>query len=516
MVDESIKVLVVDDDQEDFIIVRDFLSRVRVARYEMDWAPGYEEALERLKEGQHDVCLLDYRLGDRNGLEWLQEAVASGSRCPIIFFSGKGDYQVDLEAMKSGASDYLVKGEINPPLLERSIRYAIERRRVEEALREHRSRLEEDIRERTKALMLANEKLTRSIKELERRTNEILALNHLGELLQVCESENETYSVIKSVCQQFFPGDSGYVAVLSPDEKIFRVVALWGKAPQDQGEFESDQCWAIRRGKVHVVQHPEIGPPCSHLNHLPKHRCLCAPMSAQGEVVGMMHLCTGAEIENSQDERSQTAAAKQMLVTSILELYGPSLTNLRLRETLKLQSISDPLTRLYNRRYMDRILDNRERRAKRQGDSVGIILMDVDHFKTINDTYGHEMGDILLQNLGAFLKKHTRSEDFACRYGGEEFVLILPGASLENTRKRAEELWKAIKEEFRINQPKRFPNITLSLGVAVFPDHGSTIRDTLHAADTAMYRAKAEGRDRVIVASISDRQSEKEDSVTSG
>jgi diguanylate cyclase (GGDEF)-like protein len=493
------RVLLVDDDEDDYLVVRDLLAEIRDVRYELEWVSSYEEALGKLSEGEHDVCLLDYRLGERNGLECLKEAVQKGYRVPIIFISGQGDYQVDLEAMRAGASDYLVKGEIDAPLLERSIRYAIERRRIEEDVRAHELRLEEEVRLRTRELILTNEKLTRTIGELERRTNEILILNQLGELLQVCETEAETYEVVKSICQQLFPFDSGYIGILMGPEKILKVAASWGKDPPDQSEFEVDHCWGLRRGKVHFIQNSEGGPICHHLKHQPKNRCLCAPMNAQGEVLGMMHLCIGQDTDNS-DQAIQSAASKQLLVTSILELYGPSLTNLRLRETLKIQSISDPLTRLYNRRYMDMVLEREGNRAVRQGTSLGIILMDVDHFKEVNDTYGHEAGDILLRDLGDFLKSYTRSEDFACRYGGEEFVLILPGATRDNTWKRAEELWRAIKQEFRISHLGRFRNITLSLGVAVFPENGPTARDTLNAADAAMYRAKSEGRDRIVIA----------------
>jgi diguanylate cyclase (GGDEF)-like protein len=292
------------------------------------------------------------------------------------------------------------------------------------------------------------------------------------------------------------------LSIIDTNSKMLRVMACWGdKRPKDK-EFELGQCWAIRRGKVHFVVNPEIDPLCPHLDHYPTYGSLCAPMSAHGEVLGMLHLCIGPkQADLSKEDQKESLETKKMLVVSIVDRYAPSLTNLRLRETLRLQSIHDPLTNLYNRRHLECSLEREARRALRHETSVGIILIDVDHFKLFNDTYSHEAGDLVLRELGAFLKKYTRGEDIACRHGGEEFTLIMPEASLENTHRRAIELWQGVKNKLRVRHHGNIYKITISLGVAVFPDHGPTVRDALNAADAALYRAKAEGRDRVAVAS---------------
>jgi len=137
-------------------------------------------------------------------------------------------------------------------------------------------------------------------------------------------------------------------------------------------------------------------------------------------------------------------------------------------------------------------------RAKRQEIFLGVIMMDLDHFKQYNDTFGHSAGDELLSALGILLKSHIRGEDIACRYGGEEFLLILPGASMEIARERAERLRQAVKEMHR-----HYPGLkpaSLSLGVAVYPGHGDTGLQLIQAADAALYRAKRAGRDRVATA----------------
>ena len=138
-------------------------------------------------------------------------------------------------------------------------------------------------------------------------------------------------------------------------------------------------------------------------------------------------------------------------------------------------------------------------RAEREGQSVGVIMLDIDHFKRFNDTYGHDAGDVLLRAVGVFLKNNTRNEDIICRYGGEEFTLVLPRASLDNTRARAEYLREGVKSLVVQYQGQVLDAVTASLGIAIFPDHGSTADRVVKAADEALYQAKRSGRDRVVV-----------------
>ena len=176
------------------------------------------------------------------------------------------------------------------------------------------------------------------------------------------------------------------------------------------------------------------------------------------------------------------------------------LNNAQLREALREQSIRDPLTGLYNRRYMEEVLQQQLSRVTRQLHPLGIIMIDIDHFKDFNDTHGHAAGDALLRELGRFLQSHIRGEDIACRYGGEEFILIMPDASLEAARQRAELLRQEARQLRLRDAGQSQEAITLSAGVAIYPQHGRTIETVLRAADDALYRAKQEGRDRVIVA----------------
>jgi diguanylate cyclase (GGDEF)-like protein/PAS domain S-box-containing protein len=171
-------------------------------------------------------------------------------------------------------------------------------------------------------------------------------------------------------------------------------------------------------------------------------------------------------------------------------------TNQRLQQ----QAIRDPLTGLYNRRYLDETLPREIRRAARQRQPVGVMMLDIDHFKAVNDRYGHAAGDTMLRTLGAFLSTHTRGEDIACRYGGEEFTLVLPGASLDDTRQRAEDIRAGVQRLEVDHAGQRLAPVTVSLGVAVVANEWGTAELLIRAADQALYQAKRAGRNRVVVA----------------
>jgi diguanylate cyclase (GGDEF)-like protein len=199
--------------------------------------------------------------------------------------------------------------------------------------------------------------------------------------------------------------------------------------------------------------------------------------------------------------RAAQISDRQRLAKTLGEQVALALANLRLRATLREQSLRDPLTGLFNRRYMEESLDREIRRALREGYGLGVLMVDVDHFKRLNDAFGHAAGDQVLREIGHLLGTAVRGEDIACRYGGEEFVIILPKASLADTHRRAEALREGIKT-LQFDEPMRhYPSTTISVGVAAYPEHGARADELILAADSALYRAKAEGRDRVVVAS---------------
>jgi diguanylate cyclase (GGDEF)-like protein/PAS domain S-box-containing protein len=345
------------------------------------------------------------------------------------------------------------------------------------------------------ALQEAHHKLASWVKELEQRTTDATVLSRMGEMLQTALSPQEAYTVISQFGPQLFPAQAGAVYLISASRNFVEAVAAWGEPPVDpeQRIFAPDECWALRRGRAHVVSALQADLRCRHLGRSAWSSYLCMPMMAQGEAMGVLHLAAA-------DERARLTESRQQLAQTVAEQLSLALANLRLRETLRNQSIRDPLTGLFNRRYLEETLERELHRAARGPYPLGIIMLDLDHFKHFNDTFGHEAGDLVLRELGQLLKSHIRGSDIACRYGGEEFILILPEAPLETIRKRAETLRTAVKQLAVKQRGQPLGALSMSLGVALFPEHGANSEMILRAADQALYRAKHEGRDRVVVA----------------
>ncbi len=330
------------------------------------------------------------------------------------------------------------------------------------------------------------------------RNRELTTLNQMRDLFQACHNEEETYSVVMNVCKELFPSDAGCLYMLDDSRTLLNMVASWNSPPSGMQTIGIDDCWAFRHGRAHFIEHTESGPLCSHLRFSPDNNTtyLCAPISAADQTLGVLHVCF------DHCKRKSIITSKQMIVTGVTEHYALFLVNLRLRETLRMEAIRDPLTRLYNRRYMEESLEREVHHAQRHNTSVGVIMLDIDHFKTFNDTYGHQAGDIVLQELGALLRKYTRAEDIVCRYGGEELLLILPAAPLRVVKQRAEELHAIMKDLLRIEYQGKMLTISVSMGVAAFPNHGPGVKDVVNAVDVALYQAKERGRDQVVVASL--------------
>jgi diguanylate cyclase (GGDEF)-like protein len=328
--------------------------------------------------------------------------------------------------------------------------------------------------------------------ELESRTHEMRALGELGDHLQACMTVDEACQVLVPSARTLFPDDSGCVFAFAPSRDVLEPVVAWGNAPVP-APFAPDECWAVRRGRLQTVTRDFQGPRCDHVSGEGDY--LCCPMSAQGEMLGVLHLRLNSPGEGS----AGPIEPKQRVVLSVADQFGLALANLRLRETLRGLSIRDPLTGLFNRRYLEESLDRELRRALRRSLPVAVLMLDVDNFKSFNDTFGHEAGDLVLKEVATLLRKNTRVEDIACRYGGEEFTLILPEMTLENAKEKAQQINEAVRQ-LRVLQGQQYlGSVTISVGVAIFPTDGSNARDVLHAADGALYRAKQGGRDRVEV-----------------
>lgn len=362
-------------------------------------------------------------------------------------------------------------------------------------LLKYRESLEEAIEERTRELKKTNALLSESIKDHQIINNNMIVLHSMGEMLQSCETEKETFQVIRLICCKLFPDDRFVLSMFRENDKVFEEVATNENSGRTGTFFEGNSCWAFRKSNPHIVTEPDIDLRCEHLKEDPSSiSYICYPLISRGKMIGHFHLCMK---ETGIDQI--LIDHKKNLVKSINGHYGAMLQNLRFRLELKTRSIKDSLTGLYNRRYLEEYILREENRAKRHGSSIAVIMLDLDHFKMINDTYGHAHGDLILEEMGKILEKESRHEDIACRYGGEEFLLIKPNGTISgDIGERMERLRNTINQHTFITQDGKKHNITISAGVAWFPLHGESLEKTINAADNALYRAKKEGRNRVV------------------
>jgi diguanylate cyclase (GGDEF)-like protein/PAS domain S-box-containing protein len=360
----------------------------------------------------------------------------------------------------------------------------------------------QDVTERVQAeirLQNANQELAERVRELQRRSKEINLLSEMGSRLQSCKNASEAYMDISAAAEQLFPKWAGALCVTSASRIAVEAVAEWGSTGNAELVFAPDDCWALRRGQPQSFRRGEKMAPCRHIDLTKVTESLCVPLMAQGEALGVMSLQMTHSPELGESLPVSMSDAEYQLAGVLARQVALALGNLKLRESLQNQSICDPLTGLFNRRYMEESLEREFSRATRNKTSVAFIMMDLDHFKRFNDTFGHQAGDALLRALGDLLKKSTRGQDIACRYGGEEFAIVLSDSSLDGALKRAESLRQQAKQLSVEYAGQLLGAISISMGVALFPDHGKTMAEILRASDQALYSAKREGRDRVSV-----------------
>jgi diguanylate cyclase (GGDEF)-like protein len=347
------------------------------------------------------------------------------------------------------------------------------------------------------ALEEANAKLRIALAESEEQAREAIKLTELVDILQSCQTTEEAYRIIGNTLPTTLSFPSGALCMTSSSRNIVEAVAAWGGAPATEKTFAPDDCWALRRGKVHRVNDAASPLRCAHVSGSLAAGYLCVPLAAQGETLGVLCLENTSQSPNpslGSPEAPMEALARR--ASAVAERISLVLANLRVREALRSQSIRDPLTGLFNRRFMEESLEREVRRAARNDEGVALLMLDLDHFKLFN----HQAGDMLLRGFGDFLSQGTRGQDVACRYGGEEFLLVLAGASIDAGCKRAELLREGLKQLTVRHAGQVLGRITVSIGVSAFPVHGATGEELVRGADRALYRAKEEGRDRVVVA----------------
>ena len=351
-----------------------------------------------------------------------------------------------------------------------------------------------------KQLTASHQKVRLLLDNARCQTAEITQISVLGSLLQACTSREEVFRLIPERLRRLFPGASGSVSLLSASKNRMESVAAWGAGcPADQ-IFSPEDCWALRRGCAHAHPGGRSDPRCAHL--LGEGPSVCIPLIANGEAIGILAIQDDDLLSPivAPDTDADTFTRRRQLASAIAESVAVAVANLNLRESLRIEAVRDPLTHLYNRRYMQEFLDRELHSARRKGRPLAVMMLDLDHFKRYNDNFGHSAGDQALAAVGDTLLRCLRAEDVACRYGGEEFALILPECSLAHATLRAEEIRKRLRELRPRADQQSMPALTVSIGLAAFDETTDHVDLLLKFADDALYQAKREGRDRVVAA----------------
>lgn len=351
-------------------------------------------------------------------------------------------------------------------------------------LRDQFHNLEHRVAERTTAL-------AQTVRSLEDRSRENAELTSMGERLLSCSSEKQVFAAVTRTSQALFPHDAGR-AYLADSNGQLQLSAQWGDNYHHSPDDGPDpSCSAFRLGKAQRHVPTTDHAPCRHCQDEGV-ATLCMPLQTEDAMIGIIKLIPATERDK---DMNRVLGNRQPLMTTVVEHAALTVTNLRLRERLREQSIKDSLTGLFNRRRLEEVLASEISRVQRHGGQVGIVMLDVDHFKRFNDCYGHDIGDKVLSKVGELLRSTVRREDIACRYGGEEFTLIIPEANKKGLRTLAELVRSRIEA---LDLPELAEKVTVSAGTALYPSHGHDVHSLLKAADIALYEAKQTGRNRII------------------
>lgn len=343
--------------------------------------------------------------------------------------------------------------------------------------------------ESERQLQVANAELQRNGDILRERGDAIELLGGMAHRMQAARTDEELAAIIRVFVPRVLPGLPGVLFAHNNSRNLLSPLASWGDIADPPDGFAPDQCWALRRGQSHSITEPGEDIVCGHASADEIYHC--EPLLAAGEVIGVLYL------------HGRVGAESRFPLTVLTENIASALVNHRLQRSLREQTIRDPLTGLFNRRYMEEALKLEIARAARSGAPLSLIMCDVDHFKRFNDEFGHDAGDAVLQAVAAEMRSHFRDGDVVCRFGGEEFTIIAPGTSAEALANRVELVRQAIGELNVRHNGRRLGATSMSFGVAsAAPDMAKDGSTLVQAADAALYQAKRDGRNRIVIGSL--------------
>jgi len=342
---------------------------------------------------------------------------------------------------------------------------------------------------------LSNERLALTVNSLEDRATESALLTSARDELQLCVDVLQVYESAAQSLSRLLMGTSGSLCIINNSRQLVETVAQWSSGEDDSAvdDFHTpDSCCGLRSGQARWREPGASEIHCTHFTGNPPERYLCLPIVAHGNTLGVLNVRCATE------GRVHWVKEHMDGLRQLVQLTGMAAATLNLRTKLENQSIRDPLTGLFNRHFMQISLERELARAARRKQILAVFMLDLDHFKRFNDTHGHAAGDSVLKAIAEIFRSSIRTEDIACRYGGEEFTIILPDVTAQVAYDRAESIRRAV-ENLRLPLDKDvYGEFTVSIGIALFPEDGGASDLLLRRADQALYRAKRQGRNRVV------------------
>jgi diguanylate cyclase (GGDEF)-like protein len=357
-------------------------------------------------------------------------------------------------------------------------------------------------------IVLANAELTASVLVLEDTVFQSRLLMACGDELQLCLAVEQIYETAAGYLARLMPGTSGSLCMINNSRNLMEVVSYWGATALAKGEaFEHTTCCGLRLGQMRWRRLGVSEIECTHFPGKAPARYLCLPLGAQGDTLGVL------SVECADDQAFLTVERRMRNMVHLLQLTSVTVAALKLRTKLETQAMRDALTGVYNRHFMQVTLEREISRASRFEGTMAVFMLDVDHFKKFNDTYGHPAGDAMLKGVARVLQLNVRTEDTVCRYGGEEFAVILPGISAEKAQARAELIRMAVS---RLRVPLgngAVGEVTVSVGCSMYTPGVEDGEALIANADRALYVAKQQGRNRVVLDAAQEESPSRERSV---
>ncbi len=450
--------------------------------FDLDWVSSYEQAVGAFSDCSYDVYLIDYRLGPRTGLDLLREPAAKQCGKPIIMLTGYHDYAIDMAAMELGASDYLVKDQLNLALLERSVRYAIERRQVQ-------SDLQKLVQERTRDMALL-EQQAQELNALQKATSSLLSTLELPLLIgQILDAAQEAIPAAEraQLCLVNRPGEKNDKLTMAlDDERIFHIQKP-DNLQHPVNRLANGQALLIPDAQDDALLRFLV--PAEHQLQTIR-SAVVAPLVRSEDFFGALSLTSSWP--------SAFSDASQRLLSSFAATATAAMHNAILYSEIQNLATTDPLTGHLNRRTFFELGQREIDRARRFGRPLSAIMLDVDWFKQINDTYGHPAGDQVLVGLVDRCCHVIRRVDILGRYGGDEFAILLPEADSHLAGDIAERIRSAVSGSPLRTDAGLVP-ISISIGVAQTMPETVDLGVLLKQADEALYRSKQAGKDRVSI-----------------